>query len=834
STLEENLEALSQVADIAIQSATGYAFQQLVARHGVPRDEEGKPVQPVVLAMGKLGGEELNFSSDVDLVLLYPAGGETDGRRPLANAQLFIKLGQQLVRLLDQATETGFVFRVDFRLRPFGSSGPLAVSFPALESYLLEHGRDWERYAYVKARAVVGEAEAAGLFDEVLRPFVYRRYLDFGVFDSLRQMKALIEEEVARRDLQDNIKLGTGGIREVEFIAQSLQLVRGGQDARLRQRHLLEALPELAQERLLSTETVAELAQAYRSLRTIENRIQALNDQQTHDLPVDLESQARLAWSMDTDWVDLESHLAAQRQVVEGHFNAVVFTNDAAVSTEADRDPILGAWQSQDREHLSQQLSELGYQQPQAAAALMLGLRESANHARMDELSRQRFERLLPSLATAAAQLPEPMEVLSRLSPLWTAVARRSAYLALLNENPQALQRLMELAARSEFVVNLLVESPVLLDELLDARSMQQAPSRADLEAELERTVARLPDRDTESMLNAIRQFQQTAIFRVALADFSGLPIMKVSDRLTDTAELILGLATTIARDELTARYGEPQCGAADQLRDTGFVVIGYGKLGGYELGYGSDLDLVFVHDSAGDVQVTNGAAPIDNALFFARLVQRLIHYLSIQTRFGQLYEVDTRLRPGGKSGLLVASLSSFGRYQREDAWVWEHQALLRSRPVVGDPSVMQRYADERADILVNHVVREGLEHEVANMRARMRDELSRRKSGEFDIKQDRGGLADLEFLVDYWVLSNANEFPQLVEYPDNVRQLESLAKAGIISTTAQTTLTAIYLGFRQRLHELALAGAGKVGCEEEVAGQLQQVIEVWDENLPA
>jgi len=644
----------------------------------------------------------------------------------------------------------------------------------------------------------------------------------------------LIEEEVTRRDLRDNIKLGNGGIREIEFVAQSLQLVRGGQDPALRQRHLLAALPELAQERLLSAPTVIELERAYRDLRTIENRLQALNDQQTHDLPTDSESQARLAWSMNTDWAGLQRATAGQRRIVQKHFNAVVFTTDSAASVEPDRSPLLSAWRAGDSENLAEQLSLLGYRQPQEAAALVLGLRESAIHSRMDKLSRQRFERLLPNLVAAAVRLPESIQVLSRLNPLWAAVARRSAYLALLNENPQALERLLELAGRSEFLVNLLVESPVLLDELLDSRSVQEAPSRAELEAELSRTLARLPDRDTESMLNGIRQFQQTAVFRIALADFSGLPIMKVSDRLTDTAELILGLALSIARDELVARYGEPQFKKADRLQPAGFAVIGYGKLGGLELGYGSDLDLVFVHDSAGSAQVTSGPKSIDNTLFFARLVQRLIHYLTIQTRFGQLYEIDTRLRPGGKSGLPVASLSSFGRYQREDAWVWEHQALLRSRPVVGDPSIMERYAAERADILVNHVSRANLDNEVANMRERMRQELSASKPGEFDIKQDRGGLADLEFLVDYWVLSNAAEQPQLVTYPDNVRQLESLAEAGIISAATQTSLTSIYLAFRQRLHELALAGGGNVVPEQDFADLRRQVVEVWGEHLPA
>ncbi len=782
--------------------------------------------------MGKLGGEELNFSSDIDLVLLYTAAGETDGERSLANEQLFTKLGQELVKLLDKTTPSGFVFRVDFRLRPFGASGPLAVSFSALESYLLQHGRDWERYAYVKARVVVGLSEAPALFDEILRPFVYRRYLDFGVFESLRQMKALIEQEVARQDLRHNIKLGAGGIREVEFIAQSLQLVRGGQDATLRQRHLLAALPALVDERLLSSETVTELRAAYEYLRVAENRLQALNDQQTHELPEDPEAQLRLAWAMSTDWDGLQANLAAQRAVVQRHFKEVVFTGGPSAPADHEQ-MLLSAAEARDGDHLSQQLAALGYRNPQEAAGLVLDMYERVDHLRMDELSRQRFDRLLPNLLTSAAKFSQPRAVLSRLIPLWVAIARRSAYLALLNENPQALDRLLDLANRGEFLIGLLVESPVLLDELLDDRIMEQAPDREDLAAELQRGMQRLPETDTEALLSGIRQFQQTAVFRIALADFSGLSVMKVSDRLTDTAELILDLALATARRELVEKHGDPQCDDTGQLRAAGFAVLGYGKLGGFEPGYGSDLDLVFLHDSAGENQTTNGSAQIDNARFFARLVQRLIHYLTIQTRFGRLYEVDTRLRPSGKSGLMVTSLRAFGRYQRENAWVWEHQALLRSRPIAGDSSLMDRFSAERTEVLVSHVARDGLAAEIAKMRTRMRTELSRSNAGEFDIKQDPGGLADLEFLVDYWVLRNAQELPELVRHPDKVRQLESLAAAGLITEEIRASLTQVYLQFRQRLHAMALAGAGKVVLQGEFGDQRQHVIEVWGESLP-
>ncbi len=833
-SLSDSLAELSAVADACIRAATAYGTAQLAARYGQPCNPAGKPIAPVVLGMGKLGGGELNFSSDVDLIFLYESPGATDGERSIDNGNFFIKLGQLIIRLLDANTADGFAYRVDTRLRPFGSAGPLAVSFPALEAYLIQHGRDWERYAYVKARPVSGMAYEQALFDLILQPFVYRRYLDYGIFDSLRKMKGLIVQEVARKDLADNIKLGPGGIREIEFIAQSFQLVRGGQDASLRGRSLLAVLAQLEARGCLDHSAVSELAAAYRYLRTLENRLQALDDQQTHELPATSELRGRLAMAMGhADWPALGTELERRRALVRQHFADLVFQGAPAPQRSTTRHPVRSLWELGLPGGTTATLAELGMAEAEAVATRVRRLRKGGLYQRMDKPSRARLDSFIPRLLEQLLDRKTPATTLDRLLPLIEAVGRRSAYLALLNENPGALRRLVDLAERSDFLPAQIAEQPMLLDELLDPRIFEQAPTRQSLEEDFDQLLAAEPQADTEHLLEVMRRFQRMAMFRIAVADMSGgLPLMKVSDRLTDTAELVLEFALTTARDELIQRHGTPMCGEPDELRPAEFCIIGYGKLGGLELGYGSDLDLVFVHHGGGSISETNGSKPLDNQRFFGRLAQRLLHFLTIQTRSGRLYEVDTRLRPSGRSGLMVASLDAFAQYQRREAWTWEHQALLRSRSVAGDAGLRELFERERREILCHHVRRDQLAEDVRAMRARMRKELSKGSSTRFDIKQDSGGLADLEFLVDYWILRHAGDWPELVTYPDNVRQLEALGRVGLIACGLARDLTEIYLSFRRRLHGLALAGAGRVVAAAEFSAERQRVERVWERTL--
>jgi len=825
--LEQTLESLSALADAAIRAALDFASAALKPRYGRAVDLDGAPLELMTLAMGKLGGSELNFSSDIDLVFAYPDGAQMPASSGIEAEEYFRRVAQLAIRLLDERTQDGFVFRVDTRLRPFGASGPLVVSLAALEAYLVRHGRDWERYAYIKARLVSGQTHSRELFDEILVPFVYRRYLDFGVFDALREMKALISKEVARRDMADNLKLGPGGIREIEFVVQALQLVRGGRDATLRERSLLKLLPLLAASGQLEAKAVEELGCAYRFLRRLENTIQAIADRQTHELPTDALDRARAAFAMGfEDWPALAAQTGAQRRVVESWFDAMAFeatrqspepsrqTAWAVAWHEGEFDDVIAAYGLVDGHEIAQTLSALS---------------RGSLYQRMDEPSRRRLAAVIALIAAQLGDANEPATPLRRVLPILESVGRRSAYLSLLLENPTALQRLLALARQSEFLVGLVARHPMLLDELLDSRVLETPPTRSELEQMLAESMRRAPPDDIEARLDHLRQFQRAAVFRTAIADrFGQLPLMKVSDRLTDTAELVIGVSLAMARDELEARYGKPRCIDAGEDRDAGFIVVAYGKLGGIELGYGSDLDLVFLHDSAGDAQETNGARAVANSQFFVRLAQRLIHYLSMQTSSGNLYEIDTRLRPSGASGLLVSSLEAFRRYQYEDAWVWEHQALLRSRSVAGDERVRAAFESLRKDVLIGHVDRGKLGAEICKMRERMRAELATGKAGEFDLKQDPGGLTDIEFLVDYWVLNHAHDHPQLVEFPDKIRQLEALEHAGLVAAADCRKLIECYIRIRERLHELALDARQRIVPEETLAEERAFVTRLW------
>ena len=833
SDLETNLVDLSVLADSAVHAALEFAVGALAPRYGKPVDDTGLHLPLLVLGMGKLGGYELNYSSDIDLVFLHPDGAEINGLKDIDTEGYYRRVAQLVVKFLDQITKDGFVFRVDTRLRPFGNSGPLTVGLSALETYLVRHGRDWERYAYQKARLLTGEKYAAEVFDQILTPFVYRRYIDFGVFDSLRQMKALITQEVARKDMADNIKLGPGGIREIEFIVQASQLVRGGRDPALQERTLLSVLPRLVLNRQLDEPAAIGLADAYRFLRALENRLQAMDDRQVHDLPDEPLTRERLAYAMnEPSWAMLLERLAAHRQFVEAQFAKVARDEqqpeDEAAGAVSSALSWQGAWEGCDFGNF---LESIELPESEDIATTLTELRQGSLYRRMDEVSRQRLSAVMSRIVPMLREHALPADTLRRVLPVLRAVGRRSAYLALLNENPLALERLLALARQSEFLIRLVTSYPLLLDELLDSRIFDTPPSREELENDLTHHAELISDTNAESLLEAIRQFQRTAVFRIAVADrFGRLPLKKVSDRLTDTAEIVLQFALDIAWDELVGKHGRPMCGEPPDLAEAGFAIIGYGKLGGLELGYGSDLDIVFLHGSHGVHQQTDGELPLDNGRFFMRLAQRLIHFLSIQTSSGRLYEVDTRLRPSGDSGFMVTSLDAFKRYQRKEAWVWEHQALLRSRSVAGSKQVCEAFEADRRAVLTGHVNRTDLRTEVLRMRARMRAELASSKEGQFDVKQDRGGLADIEFLVDYWVLSHAKDTPELVEFPDNVRQLEALELAELVPAERCQQLTRIYLLLRERLHELALNDAGRVVDASEFADELHWVGLLWDE----
>jgi glutamate-ammonia-ligase adenylyltransferase len=834
--LRQTLAELTAFADHAIVSALTSARTALTARYGEPRGAGGE-VQPlVVIAMGKLGGGELNFSSDVDLVLLFPEHGDTDGPRGISNEEFFTRLGQALVRLLQTATPEGFVLRVDLRLRPFGDSGPLVSSFAAFEDYLPRHGRDWERYAYIKARAVTALAQYAEVEASAIRPFVYRRYLDYGVFESLREMKALIGREVARRELADHVKLGPGGIREIEFIVQALQLTRGGRDRGLQTPSLLAALRRLGETRLLPLEAVSELTEAYVFLRRLENRLQMLADAQVHRLPADPLGRERVALAMGVrDWPALASELEAQRARVSHHFRLVFSAGDepdaAAVRIDLGR-----FWDSQaETAALADALARAGFGDSGEAARLLLELRASALVRKLDEAGRRRLQALLPVLLADVAHSTAQLPVLRRVLAIIEATGKRSAYFSLLRENGAARARLVELCRHGDFLAAQIAAHPLLLDELIDERLLTELPTRADFAADLDTRMGQLHEDDPEQQVETLRQFQRAALFRVAVADLTDLlPLMQVSDRLTDIAELIVERAMQLGWRQITDQFGVPCCGDGATARPVSVCAVGYGKLGGWELGYSSDLDLVFLHDSHGEHQQTSGPRPIDNQLFFVRLAQRIVHLLTMHSAAGRLYEVDVRLRPSGKGGLLVTNIEAFAEYQQREAWTWEHQALLHARGVAGAPELRARFEAVRLEVLCHQVRRETLREEVRNMRERMRRELSRGDARHFDLKQDPGGIADIEFLAQYWALRWAHEHPPVAMFSDTIRQLESVASADLVPQATVDVLTAAYRAYRVRIHRLSLDAAPAIVPVEEFAGTRAAVTAVWDATLGA
>ncbi len=834
----ETLLEQSAFAQAAIGVAYRHARRMLIQRHGVPRSAAGVEQELIVVGMGKLGGGELNFSSDIDLVFLFPEHGETDGPRALANEDFFTRLGQLLIRLLEVRTAEGYLFRVDMRLRPFGESGALVASFGAFEDYLQGQGRDWERYAWVKARPMTGHAEYVRIFDSAVRPFVYRRYLDYGVFESLREMKAMIEREMERRDMADNVKLGPGGIREIEFLAQSLQLIRGGREPWLRTPSLLKVLPLLDRSRLLPPGAAAELRGAYEFLRMIENRLQERADEQTHTLPQLPLLQASLAQAMGlADWQALRADLEVHRERVRRHFQSVVF-GAAAPALGGSVAVDLESADAADEVILIAALVKLGWRvAPQAAAQRLAQLHSAGFVRRLDIAGRRRLQALLPQMLSLIAPVAEPDATLERVLKIMEAIGTRSAYYALLNERPEARARLVAICGYGDFLVRQIAANPLLLDELIDERLFEALPGREELLQELDLEVDPLQEQDPERQVEALRHFQQAAVFRVAVADLSGrLPLMRVSDRLTEIAELIIERVIDLSLRQICAQWGVPMCGSGAQRRPVAICVIGYGKLGGRELGYGSDLDLVFLHDSAGEAQETaparNTEKSIDNQLFFVRLAQRILHLLTMHSAAGRLYEVDVRLRPSGKGGLLVTSLTAFTEYQQREAWTWEHQALLHARAVAGDVGLRARFEQVRTQVLRQNVKREGLRAEVRRMRERMRRELSRSAPGQFDIKQDAGGVADIEFLAQYWALAWALRYPPLVMFSDTIRQLESVASADLVPQSVVDTLTAAYRAYRERTHRMSLEGGANVVPATEFVIERAAVRAIWQSAM--
>ncbi len=834
-SLSETLNDLSALADACIDAALARLYDWQCEEAGTPQDAQGEPLGLVVLGMGKLGARELNLSSDIDLVFAYREEGVVDmAGKTLSHARFFTRLGQRLIKALDMLTAEGFVFRVDMRLRPFGESGALVASFPAIENYYLIHGREWERYAMIKARPVAGDRQAGTQLMAMLQPFIYRRYLDFGAYESLREMKAMLMREVQRNGLAQNIKLGAGGIREVEFIAQVFQLIRGGQEPALRTPSLFAVFTHLRKQDYLPATTIDELLQAYTFLRLSENRLQAWADQQIHILPSEPDAQLRLAFSMGyRDWDSYSIVLEQHRRHVQTYF-AQVFdapqAQDHSDSLQARLDEI---WQGgfDGDEPARIVLAEAGFDDTEHVLHQLRLLRSGHRYASLPVRGRQRFDRLMPLLLGAIGQTEMPDVTLMRLLDLLQQIARRSVYMALLVEYPLALSQLVKLCSASPWIARYLSQQPLLLDELLDPRSLYAPPDTKALKAELRQRMASCESGDLEQAMDTLRHFQHSNVLRVAAADQAAiLPLMKVSDHLSWIAEVVIEEALELAWQDLVARHGRPVCDLAGQFCDKGFGIIAYGKLGGLELGYGSDLDLVFLHAGENASLMTDGDQPLLLPVFFARLGQRLIHILGAQTPAGMLYDIDMRLRPNGASGMLVSSLDAYAGYQRNKAWVWEHQALVRARFVAGDQHIGRRFDEIRRQVLCQPRVQESLRNEVCSMRRRIRKELLKKAAGQFDLKQGIGGMVDIEFMAQFAVLAWAQTQPALAIFTDTLRLLEGMAQAGLMSSAEVVTLNEAYQQYRGRLHRLALQEQGQRVADSEVAGLRKAVSRIWAE----
>ena len=831
SDLTEVMTLLSELADCCVQAALDWLYEASTQKYGRPIGERsGKPMPFVVLGLGKLGGYELNFSSDIDLMFAYPEAGQSDGERAVSNNEFFVHLGRRLINVLGDVTEDGFVFRVDMRLRPNGSGGELVLNFDALEQYYQIHGREWERYALIKARVIAGNRGAGQRLLQLLRPFVYRKYIDYSVVEAIREMKAMINRELQRKGMHDNIKLGPGGIREIEFIGQVHQLIRGGRESALQERSILKVLARLADAGHLAPTTVHDLVEAYRFLRNTENRLQMIADRQTHQLPRGAVDQARLATAMGyPDWDAFHGALQQHTQKVHQHFDQV-FAEPRHERDVEGAHSLAAIWlESVDRESAVRVLGENGFDNPEEALTVVTGLRESATYRRLSSEARSRLDRLMPLLLAAAAVSHDPATTLLRLIKLIESIGRRSAYLVLLVENPVALSQLVRLYSASAWIASWISQHPVLLDELLHPTGLYAPATHTALLEELEQRLAPIANDDLEAQMDALREFRHGHLLRVAAADVGpGLAPEEVGVHLVELAEVVLQRSLSVATVGLVQRYGEPVCKSAKRESTPGFAVIGYGKLGSLELGYGSDLDMIFLYQGCDGTGETRGPRVIGNEVFFSRLGQRLIHILTTRTHAGLLYEVDMRLRPSGQSGPLVTTLAAFVDYQREHAWTWEHQALVRARPIAGDPELCQAFTAARREILCMPRERERLRTEVKAMREKMFTAQVSRTGELFNLKHDRGGIVDIEFMVQYWVLLWAARHPELTRHTDNIGILEALVASALLPQERAQRLVDAYRCYLSADHRLKLAEREPLIDRQELFGFPEIVAEIW------
>jgi glutamate-ammonia-ligase adenylyltransferase len=832
--LQEVMLTMSDLADALVTSALDWHYERFCERYGTPYGRESDLQQKMlVIGMGKLGGQELNFSSDIDLIFAYPEGGETrldensTAKRTISNDLFFTRLGQALNKSLTEMTGDGFVYRVDMRLRPFGDAGPLAATFASLEHYYELHGRAWERYALVKARVMAGDAKDAKYMFDILRPFIYRRYVDFSAMDSLRELKRMIAAQVKKKGMKHNIKLGPGGIREVEFIAQAFQLVHGGRDKALQSRSLLTTLQVLENNDFLDAQSHQALRAAYEFLRRAENRLQEWRDQQTHSLPSEPHQQLMLANSMGfSDYSEFMVVLSQHLEFVQGQFNEV-FAED---EVDESQDRLSEVWLSDldDVDDLSEQALPVD-----KAAHFLKVLKEFKESRTIKLLSSEgelRLNATMPLLMQEVLKPEYSEQSLKRVLSVIESIAKRSVYLVMLKENSESLAHLVKLCDVSAWLTEMLVKYPALLDQLLDERTLY-APLEA---TALQQEALALLDsagQDEELFMNEIREWRHAQVFKVAAADITGhLPVTKVSDYLTWIAEAVLNVTVEFAWRLMQERSGLPG-GMTETNKRNPFMVLGYGKVGGIELGYGSDLDIVFVYEglNSSDQAVSPKGKSLDNAIYFIRMGQKIISLMTTLMPSGVLYEVDTRLRPNGVSGMMVVDFEGYKNYLENKAWTWEYQAFVRVRPVVGDAESVAAFEEFKTQFLCKERSIESLRTEVVDMRLRMQNELDKSNDELFDLKQGRGGIVDIEFMVQFLVLAYAHQYPKLSTFSDNLRILEAISEAKLLSQKEVDGLLEAYKVYRSKYHRVALQKQKPLVASSCYQAQREVVESIWN-----
>ena len=811
--LSEVVESMTLLADVTTNRALDHYHRQLAATFGEPLDKAGRPQRLLVVGMGKLGGRELNVSSDVDYIFIYPEEGDTAGPKSIENFDFFTRVGKRVIQALGDITADGQVFRVDMRLRPNGDSGPLVCSLDALENYFITQGREWERYAWIKARVMNSGPNADGdgmpgwidALQKVARPFIFRKYLDFGAINAMRDLHAQIRREVARKDMADHVKLGPGGIREIEFIAQVFQLIRGGRDPALQIRPTLSVLALVAERRLMPEATERELNAAYVFLRRLEHRLQYVEDKQTHMLPEDAGDRGRIAASMGfATWEAMLEALNAHRTLVSRQFEAV-FSDP-----EAGEHPLTGLWMGQvDEDDAIEAFGNLGFRHPKDAISRLAAMRASSRYQQLPAPNRSRLDAIGPRFIEVSGSTADPDLTFTRGLNFVDGVARRGSYLALLQQYPLALKRVADMVCASSWAADYLARHPLLLDELLDPRLYEIATDWVGFRENLRRNLA-LHAGDTEREMDILREMHHAQIFRLLAQDLAGLQtIESLSDHLTELADTIVQETLPLVWAKIKHRHCEvPK-----------FAVIGYGKVGGKELGYASDLDLVYLYDDDDQDAPEN----------YTRLGQRMNTWLSSQTSAGILFETDLRLRPNGDAGLLAVTVDAFRDYQLNHAWPWEHQALTRARFCAGDPAVGARFEEIRTEILRLPRDRAKLRDEVTAMRHKMYDAHASKSETDFNLKHDKGGIIDVEFIVQYLVLGHAHDHPELTGNLGNIALLRIAGELGLIDPVLAKAAGDAYREYRRLQHARRLSATPKAPVpRDEVAGRIAAVDTLW------